>query len=192
MVKGKNSHFVGIAEEEAADRESEVESSLASEDEKAILAELDKLDLDENSALEVFVSLEKEKRTWKENKKLKLAQRKDRRHFSDKSSRPYPYKSQHKGKRGFNVDAIKKGSRCSNCGECQKPYRSKAERLEQERQSGVGKKPTAFVFLGANATGSSSSTYIGGPSYLCRPGAEVNYEMDIDLELQYERRCKSN
>ena len=56
MVKGKNSHFVGIAEEDAADRESEVESSLASEDEKAILAELDKLDLDENSALEVFVS----------------------------------------------------------------------------------------------------------------------------------------
>ena len=69
MVKGKNSHFVGIAEEDAADRESEVESSLASEDEKAILAELDKLDLDENSALEVFVSLEKEKRTWKEDRK---------------------------------------------------------------------------------------------------------------------------
>lgn len=108
MVKGKNSHFVGIAEEDAADRESEVEFSLASEDEKAILAELDKLDLDENSALEIFVSLEKEKRTWKENKKLKLAQRKDRRHFSDKSSRPYPYKS-HQGQEGLQCGRHQEG-----------------------------------------------------------------------------------
>ena len=169
-----------------------MESSLASEDEKAILAELDKLDLDENSALEVFVSLEKEKRTWKENKKLKLAQRKDRRHFSDKSSRPYPYKSQHKGKRGFNVDAIKKGSRCSNCGECQKPYRSKAERLEQERQSGSERSRRLSCSWEPTLQGPPALRTLGGLPTFAVQVAEVNYEMDIDLELQYERRCKSN
>ena len=153
MSKGKSSHFVGVTEESNPGDESEGESSLASEDEKAILAELEKLDLDEGAALEVFVTLEKEKRTWKENKKLKLAQKKDRRHFSDRGSRPYASKFNQKGKRGFNLDAIKKVSRCSNCGDrghwaedCQKPYRSKAERLEQERQSGGGKKHSAFVF----------------------------------------------
>ena len=198
MSKGKSSHFVGVTEESNPGDESEGESSLASEDEKAILAELEKLDLDEGAALEVFVTLEKEKRTWKENKKLKLAQKKDRRHFSDRGSRPYASKFNQKGKRGFNLDAIKKVSRCSNCGDrghwaedCQKPYRSKAERLEQERQSGGGKKHSAFVFLGStpNQAGSSSSMYMGGPSFLS--GVEADEGQNAlgreDIIETYER-----
>lgn len=163
-MKGKASHFVGMANEEASeDEEMSSSSSMASEDQKDILAEIERMDLDEKTAMEVFVSLEKEKRTWKENKKLKVAQKKDRRHFSDKGSRPFRG-SGGRPRKAMNVDAIKKVSRYSNCGErghwaedCRKPYRSKAERLEQEKnnyKTGTGK-PPGFIFLGKTSSGSA-------------------------------------
>ena len=183
LQKGKSSHFVGMAsgsgdgpEEEEDDTDSEL--SLNEEEETAILAEISKLDLYETQAMEVFMTLEKEKKTWKENKKLKLLQKKDRRHFTDKSSRPFVRKPYSGGdrkdkKKRFNTDAIKKVSRCGNCGDrghwaedCTKPYRSKAERLEQERAQankggGVGGgKSSGFVFLGG---ASSAAGYVGGP-----------------------------
>jgi hypothetical protein len=116
-MKGKASHFVGMASEETPEEDGEdSSSSIASEDQKDILAEIERMDLDEKTAMEVFVSLEKEKRTWKENKKLKLTQKKDRRHFADKGSRPFRGSSG-RPRKSMNVDAIKKVSRCSNCGE---------------------------------------------------------------------------
>ena len=176
-MKGKANHFVGMAnEEDLGDDDEQTSSSIASEDQKDILAEIERMDLDEKTAMEVFVTLEKEKRTWKENKKLKLAQKKDRRHFTDKGSRPYR-PSGGRPRKPMNVDAIKKVSRCSNCGErghwaedCRKPYRSKAERLEQEKnnyKSGSGK-PSGFVFLGKTLRdgASSSSSFAGGFSMM--------------------------
>ena len=146
----------------------------------------------EDIPVEVFVALEKEKRSWKENKKLKMAQRKDRRHFSDRTTRPYGA-GRPKGKRGFNVDAIKKVSRCSNCGDrghwaedCKKPYRSKADRLEQEKQAkgGAGRGgPSAFVFLGASSTSTSSAQpHLGGFNYLGFQ-EEATYELALQ-EMQ--------
>ena len=193
--KGKTSHFVGVAqggEEECEDDDDDV-STLNEEDEKDILAEIEKLDLDEHKAMEVFVTLEKEKRTWKENKKLKLAQKKDRRHFSDRGSRPFSKGSGFRGQRRkeMNTDALRKVSRCGNCGErghwaedCRKPYRSKAERLEQERNGSKGSsaggnsgsKPSAFVFLGSGA----SSSYGFSGSVLW------NYELDSENADSYD------
>ena len=53
-------------------------------------SEIEKLDLEEHAAMEVFVALEKERRSWKENKKLKLVQKKDRRHFVDRARHRHP------------------------------------------------------------------------------------------------------
>ena len=101
-TKGKS--FAAFEDEETEHSEEET-SSMASEDQRDILVELEKLDLDEKTAMEVYLTLEKEKRSWKENKKLKLAQKKDRRHFTDRGSRPFgSSSSRQKGKR-LNIDA---------------------------------------------------------------------------------------
>ena len=72
-AKGKSSNFPTFEEASKADTEEEDDtSSLASQDQQDILVELEKLDLDEKTAVEVYMTLEKEKRSWKENKKLKL------------------------------------------------------------------------------------------------------------------------
>eukprot|EP00435_Cladocopium_sp_Y103_P021580 s2554_g5.t1 len=183
ISKGKSANFVGMAEQDEKDSDEESDISINTEDETEILAEIDKMDVDEKAAVEIFMAIEREKRSWKENKKLKQAQRKDRRHFADRDSRPYGRKGHQKGRRGMNVEAIKKVSRCSNCGDrghwaedCKKPYRSKAERLEQERNSKGGTaghgKPSAFVFLGG-ASASSFSSSAGGLSFLAYVETEI-------------------
>jgi hypothetical protein len=58
-VKGKASHFVGVALEEGSGDEEETESSIASQDQNDILAEIERMDLDEKTAMEGFVTLEK-------------------------------------------------------------------------------------------------------------------------------------
>ena len=155
--KGKASGFVAYEECENGDSDSEA-SSIASQDQTDILAEIEKLDLDEQKAMEVFLALEKERRSWKDNKRLKLAQKKDRRHFSERSSRPYGAHGAQRPRprRGLNVDAIKKVSRCSNCGErghcaedCKRPYTGPRQsawsrrKEERGRQKGV---PWLFRF----------------------------------------------
>ena len=150
------------------------DQSIKSEEVRDILAEIDELDLQEDEATEVLASMEREKRSWKENKKLKLARKKDRRHFSGK-----PGGSGERRQTGISVDQLKKVSRCSNCGEkghwaedCSKPYRSKKERLAQEAGARKGKdkpdgrggfRPAAFVFLGSDETregGQGGSTFV--------------------------------
>ena len=171
-TKGRPTGFVAHtrAEAEAAPAEDTGEEdaeSLGSEDVQDILAEVEKMDLAEDEAMEVFLALEKEKKTWKENKKLKMARRKDRRHFAGKPSgdrRPR-----------LSTEQLKKVSRCSNCGEkghwaedCSKPYRSKADRLAQEakkrgeKSSGGGFKGAAFVFLGGGGEENFSASSFSG------------------------------
>lgn len=194
--KGKSTNFPAFEESFAAEAQEDDDdvSSLATQDQEDILVEIEKMDLEEKVAVEVFVALEKEKRSWKENKKLKLAQRKDRRHFADRSTRPYGA-SRQKGRRGMNVEAIKKVSRCSNCGErghwaedCKKPYRSKADRLEQEKQAKGGNNRTsssAFVFLGASSSSSASSSHLnlGAFNYF----AEEDFSGDYDSDTVHEQ-----
>ena len=88
--KGKGGNFLAFDDAGSSENVDEDEVSLlATQDQEDILVETEKMELDEKVAVEVFVALEKEKRFWKENKKLKMAQRKDRRHFSDRTMRPY-------------------------------------------------------------------------------------------------------
>ena len=79
------------------------DQSIKSEEVRDILAEIDELDLQEDEATEVLASMEREKRSWKENKKLKLARKKDRRHFSGK-----PSGSGERRQTGISVDQLKK------------------------------------------------------------------------------------
>ena len=196
--KGKSTNFPAFEDSNAAETTEDDEvSSLATQDQEDILVEIEKMDLDEKVAVEVFVALEKEKRSWKENKKLKLAQRKDRRHFADRSSRPYGAPRQ-KGRRSMNVEAIKKVSRCSNCGErghwaedCKKPYRSKADRLEQEKQAKGGNNrnsPSAFVFLGASSSSSAASTHpnLGAFNYFIEEDHISDYDQDTTIPQTLE------
>ena len=93
------------------------------------------------------------RRSWSENKLLKAARKKDRRHFEDRSSRARKPNSH----RRLPIEELKKVTRCSNCGDkghwredCRQPYRSKVEREKREKET------SAFVFLGAS---SSSASY---------------------------------
>lgn len=97
------------------------------------------------------------RRTWSENKLLKAARKKDRRHFDDKGTRP----ARPLHHRRLPVSELKKVTRCSNCGErghwredCSKPYRSRTDRERTEKGA------SAFVFLGlGERRGSEGQSY---------------------------------
>ena len=77
--------------------------------------ELAGMDLDEKQAVEVFAILEKnhyKRRTWRENKDLRKAIRKDRQHFDRVQG------SQNKNDKGrtSTIDRLKAITKCSNCG----------------------------------------------------------------------------
>lgn len=79
-----------------------------------IFLAIEEQNLDEDQALS-FISgwdKEKKKRTWSENKALKLARKKDRRHFDggkdSRSHRPFNRKK-------LSVDELKKITRCRRC-----------------------------------------------------------------------------
>ena len=175
-TKTKGSHFVGHAAsssdvppaEETLITEEIESSSMASQDWMEIMQEVEKMDLDEHQVTEVFVAMEKERRTWKENKKLKLARRKDRRHFS---GGPRKADGRERGDSKPSVDQMKRISRCGNCGEkghwaedCVRPYRSKADRPAQEgaaKNKAEKNKEVAFVFLGGSEEDPQHNTFVG-------------------------------
>lgn len=162
IFKAKNAKNTYVAS--AADSsESEVDTE---EDDAAFLAELENQDLGEEEALS-FLSEWKSgkgerKRTWTENRQLKAARKKDRRHFEDSSSRaPRPG-----NKRKLSISELKKITRCANCQhkghwheECRNPYKPREAR--HGSSSSGGEKPSrssAFVFLG-HSTGTQDNTY---------------------------------
>ena len=128
------------------------------------------MNLDEDEALSFVADWQKRKRTWSENKELKNAMRKDRRHFDEPAGRaardPAP---PHRRKK--NIAELKRITRCANCGEkghwkaeCDKPYKPRSE---------LGKSLTAFAYVG-NAAASSS-----GFSFLANFGAEKGNFLSI-------------
>ena len=172
--KTKGTHFSSSAAAGSEDvpredflAEDSEDSAIGSQDWREIVNEVEKMDLDEHQVTEVFMAMEKEKRTWKENKKLKLARRKDRRHFSGGYKKG---EGRDRGGPNISVDQMKRISRCSNCGDkghwaedCVKPYRSKADRLAQEgaaKNKGDKSKKVAFVFLGAEEE-HKHNTFVG-------------------------------
>ena len=110
---------------------------------------LDHADLSEEQAVEVFAILERQqhrRRTWKENKDLKKAMRKDRQHF-DRLETPHPNpKGAGKGK--SNLDRLKSVTRCSIC---QKKGHWHRECPDRDSASSSGKASasmSSFVFSG--------------------------------------------
>ena len=157
-MKGKNSSYYDHAAEDAGsascgDTLSDEEFELSEVEKQAFLSSISGEDLEEEAALSYLTEWEsKKKRTWSENKALKNARRKDRRHFDEPSSRP-PRPQAHRGK--LPISELKKITRCGNCGQkghwredCQNPYKPKND------TKGFNK--NAFVFLGTSAHCSSS------------------------------------
>ena len=147
---GKNSFLA--TEEIYGDSGSETDDDMIDED---IFLAISEKDMDEEEALVFLAQNSSKRRTWSENKQLKAARKKDRRHFDDRSSRPERPATH----RRLPVSELKKVTRCSNCGEkghwkeeCDRPYRSRSAREKQEKSQG-----NAFVFLGT----SSSSEFKG-------------------------------
>lgn len=169
IMKGKNSSYYDHAAEDAGsascgDTLSDEEFELSEVEKQAFLSSISGEDLEEEAALSYLTKWEsKKKRTWSENKALKNARRKDRRHFDEPSSRP-PRPQAHRGK--LPISELKKITRCGNCGQkghwredCQNPYKPKND------TKGFNK--NAFVFLGTSAR--SSSSWCNFLSYLSIP-----------------------
>ena len=107
------------------------------------------------------------KKTWLENKQLKQARRKDRRHFEDKSSRP----ARPGNNRRMSVEQLKKVTRCGNCKqkghwheECPHPYNAKDVPSSSDQGSSKPRNHlTAFTYFGPDSSGSGGNL----ASFLC-------------------------
>jgi len=137
----------------------------------AFLYQVQQKDFNEEQALSFLADWEgKRKRTWAENKALKNARKKDRRHFEDSSSRsvrPTGFK------RKLPIAELKKITRCANCGmkghwkeDCTSPFKPKNDKKEVAAN--------AFVFLGGHSssltrTGTSHATWLNFFNFLAVP-----------------------
>lgn len=110
---------------------------------------LDHADLSEEQAVEVFAILERQqhrRRTWKENKDLKKAMRKDRQHF-DRLETPHPNpKGAGKGK--SNLDRLKSVTRCSICQRKGHWHRECPDRDSASSSGKASASMSSFVFSG--------------------------------------------
>ena len=163
----------------------------------AFLCSVMKDDLDEEQAMNYLADWsEKRRRTWAENKNLKNARKKDRRHFDDVSSRPSK-PANLKGR--MPIAQLKAITRCSNCGvkghwreDCTAPYKPKSERLQGGRST--SSTPSAFVFLGLGEK--KTSNFPGWSSYFnfleIPPGCAIvdpGASQDLIGLKAYEKLC---
>ena len=153
MIKsGKTSYFGGA---------SEVEHSESDIDDEEIFLALEAQEVDEEEALCLMADLQQDrKRTWRENKLLKAARKKDRRHFDDRSSRP----SRPFNRRKMSIEEIKKVTFCNNCGkkghwreDCPEPPKE-GTRKSVDRSV----KMNAFAYLGVAEGSASSPAFLVG------------------------------
>ena len=158
---GKSNYMVSPEEEDEISEEETDDDQI----EEEIFAVIKDKDLDENEALSFLAQHVPRRRTWSENKQLKAAKKKDRRHFDDRSSRPERPRS-HKR---LPIAELKKITRCSNCGarghwkeDCDKPYRSKESREKAERSLPGA---SAFVFLGTGEGEKFGGSFLLCPSF---------------------------
>ena len=145
------------------DDDDQLDEDSAPEDEDLdlVLYAIDEQDLNEYEALNFLTEWQGKKRTWSENKLLKAAKRKDRRHFDKPDSR-----HQRPGvKRRLSIDELKKVSRCGNClerghwhEECKNPYKPR----EPGTKLGPDKKKnnvSAFTYLGSTSSSSNMASF---------------------------------
>ena len=138
------------------------------EDLNLLTMALEDQDLDEHEALNFASDWPNKKKTWLENKQLKLARRKDRRHFEDRSSRP----AKPGNRRRLSIEQLKKVTRCGNCKqkghwheECPHPYKPREASSSSADQGGSKNKShlTAFTYFGSGSSGSGGNL----ASFLC-------------------------
>eukprot|EP00913_Durusdinium_trenchii_P002901 g2688.t1 len=155
MIKpGKVNYFEDIPEYAETDfEEDDEEVFLAIENERVV----------EEEAVALLAELHQDRRrTWKENKLLKAARKKDRRHFDDRGSRPArPF-----NKRRLSIDELKKITFCSNCGkkghwreDCSEPIKESSHHHQHHHK---GNRTNAFVFLGISEEAKSSAAFFLG------------------------------
>ena len=105
---GRASYYDTVAEAEepswSSDGEEEHENEM-------ILFALEQQDMDEDKAMSFVTEWKTKKKTWSENKTLKASQRKDRRHFDDRTSRP----GRPQNRRRLPISELKKITRCRRC-----------------------------------------------------------------------------
>ena len=163
---GKPSYVVSETSGEgavAADFVMDKESD--SEDDETFFFAVEEMNLGEDEAL-VFLAdwktegFKNKRRSWSDNKKLKMAQKKDRRHFEDGGRADKP-----PHRRRLSIQELKKVTKCANCGErghwredCRKPFKPKATGVG-DRPGSNGAAPSAFVFLGSGSSSSRPSFF---------------------------------
>ena len=146
MKASSKSNYFLQNDSEAAD---EVEDDEVSEDDvDAIFFAIEQQGMFEDDAVNFLAEWKGRKRTWAQNKELKAARKKDRRHFDgERSQRPEVRKK-------LSVDELKKITRCRNCQQlghwkedCKSPY---VPRQAGSSQSGKSNRDngSAFAFLG--------------------------------------------
>ena len=92
---------------------SEEEFGLAESEVQGMLDSISQQDLEEDAAMSFVTDWEaKKKRSWSENRAMKNAKKKDRRHFDEPDSRP-PKPAAHRGR--LSIQELKKVTRCGNC-----------------------------------------------------------------------------
>ena len=145
--------------EEINDEESE--DDITSEDEKHILLELEKLELGEEQAMEVYMALDSthRRRTWKQSKQFKQEARNDRGHFSKNNSGSTPQQGPLGGppgvkpsgskpfRRRLNREQLKKVTKCRLCSK--KGHWAEDCPLNKNKPASV----QAFVFLSGDDHG---------------------------------------
>ena len=110
MKAGGKTSYYGQTEEVA-------ETAFSSEDEdehenQMILFAVEQQDMDEDRAMSFITEWKTKKKTWSENKSLKAFQKRDRRHFDEKASRP----GRPQNRRKLPISESKKITRCRRCG----------------------------------------------------------------------------
>lgn len=151
MCKGKTSSSF-MQEDEAAGSYFEVDNEevdiLDTDEVHELFFAIENMDLCEDRASNFAADWQKKKRSWGENRELKNAMKKDRRHFDDPSSRPLARDhGKGMGKRKRNIANLKLITRCANCGEkghwraeCTRPYKAKQDHEKSSKN--------AFVYMG--------------------------------------------
>ena len=142
----------------------EDEDSDDDEDVEAIFLEIEKGDMTEEAAMAFLAEHDNKKRkSWNDNRLLKAARKKDRRHFDDPSSRA----GKPRNRREMTTAELKKITRCANClqkghwhEECRNPYKprdSNQKSFGKERNSPGA---NAFAFFGQSSSEGAAWNYL--------------------------------
>ena len=170
---GKGS-YLAIDESVGNYKADDDDASDSEEEADQIFFSLEQQNLTEDDALLFLADWQGKRRSWKENKQLKAARKKDRRHFEDRGSRP----SRPANKRRLSIEELKKVTKCANCQqkghwreECPHPPRPRGSSSSCRHGSDEGHKgkskggSSAFVFLGLPSASSGHFSHFGVGSW---------------------------